>query len=285
MITASQIQKKLFELNDQTTANAVLVINISENGFQMATFSKEPFTIGRIGEIMFEEALKDPVELGHYFSQFVGEFDLGKKNYDSIYLNWLNKHFTLVPDSFYTPAKAGELLDFNIGHSPGESVSTNDIVGEAKLVYSMPDELKSRLDKLFPKHDLKHFGHTSIQLFFTHFQLKNADVFINIHSQHMELMIKKEKQLLLYNLFDIKSDEDILYYLLFSIEQFNLNPLTLKLSIAANRETNDELFKAIKKYIKLVSFVVSDKMIQRKETFESIPHHFYFILLNRLLCE
>ncbi|MGZ3930340.1 MAG: DUF3822 family protein [Bacteroidia bacterium] len=261
------------------------MINISSCGFEMATFGKDPLIIGRIGAITFPEAFKDATELGQYFSQFIGEFDLSKKNYNAIYINWLSPHFTLVPDSFYTPEQAGQLLDFNIGHTSGERIFTNDVAGAAKLVYSVPAELKNQLDKLFPKHDLKHSGYSSIGLFFTHFQLKNADVFLNIHAQNIELLIKKEKQLLLYNQFRVNSDEDILYYLLFSMEQFNLNPLTVKLSVAANRETGDELFKAIKKYIKQVNFVVSDKLIERKDVFESIPHHFYFTLLNRVLCE
>ena len=190
-----------------------------------------------------------------------------------------------MPNSFYTADKAKELLDFNIGNIENETVLTNDVLGDVKFVYSIPASFKNTLDKTFPKHDIKHFGYNSIQLFFDHFQLKNADVFLNIHNGSIELLIKKDKQLLLYNMFNTKSDEDILYYLMFSVEQFKLNTLTLKLSIAANRETGDELFKSIKKYIKQVNFVVSDKIIVRKETFESIPHHFYFILLNRLLCE
>ena len=285
MITASQIQKKFYELKESSSLNSILIINICETGFEMVTFTKEPFIITKIGEITFHDGFKNQDELSQYFLQFVNEFDLSKNNYNNIYINWLNKHFTLVPNSFYTADKAKELLDFNIGNIENETVLTNDVLGDVKFVYSIPASFKNTLDKTFPKHDIKHFGYNSIQLFFDHFQLKNADVFLNIHNGSIELLIKKDKQLLLYNMFNTKSDEDILYYLMFSVEQFKLNTLTLKLSIAANRETGDELFKSIKKYIKQVNFVVSDKIIVRKETFESIPHHFYFILLNRLLCE
>ena len=110
-------------------------------------------------------------------------------------------------------------------------------------------------------------------------------MFLNVHEQQIELLIKKDKKLLLYNVFNTKSDEDVLYYLLFSIEQFNLNPLTLKLAFSGNRSTGDELFKAIKKYLKYADVVVSDKIIKRKDVFETLPHHYYFSLLNSVLCE
>lgn len=44
--------------------------------------------------------------------------------------------------------KARDLLEFNIGKNPEESVITND-VEDIKLVYSIPNEIKSTLDRLF----------------------------------------------------------------------------------------------------------------------------------------
>jgi hypothetical protein len=285
MITASQIQKKTYELKDTSLKSDVLIINISDLSFEMVCFTNEPFSITKLGEISFNDAFKNEDELNQYFLQFVNEFDLGKGRVKKIWINWLNKHFTLVPDSFYSADKAKELLNFNVGDIKDETILTNEVLGDVKLVYSIPSSFKTTLDKTFPKHDIKHFGYSTIQLFFSHFQLKNADVFLNIHNQGIELCIKKDKQLLLYNMFSTKSDEDILYYLMFSVEQFMLDPTILKLCVAANRETNDELFKTLKKYIKNVNFAISDKIIGRQETFESIPQHYYFTLLNRLLCE
>jgi hypothetical protein len=285
MITASQIQKKIYELKDTSVKSEVLVINISDQNFEMVCFTKEPYSITRLGEISFNDAFKNEDELNQYFLQFVNDLDLSKGRFNRILINWLNKHFTLVPDSFYSADKAKELLNFNVGDIKDETVLTNEVLGDVKFVYSIPTSFKTTLDRTFPKHNIKHFGYSTIQLFFSHFQLKGADVFLNIHDQGIELCIKKDKQLLLYNMFSTKSDEDILYYLMFSIEQFKFEPGSVKLCVAANRETNDELFKTLKKYIKNVNFAISDKIIERKETFESIPHHYYFTLLNRLLCE
>jgi hypothetical protein len=91
--------------------------------------------------------------------------------------------------------------------------------------------------------------------------------------------------LVLYNVFNTKNDEDILYYLLFSLEQFNLSPLIVKLALSGNRATSADLFVAIKKYVKQADFVVNDKIIIRREIFETLPHHYYFSLLNRVTCE
>lgn len=284
MITATQLHKNMIELTDKTLIGKTLVLDVSETGFEFAVFTAEPITITRIGELTFQEELRDLSDLNNYFSQFIGEFGLNNIKFQNIYVNWLSKNFTMVPASFYSPEKSKELLAFNVGEVNNETILTNDVTGDIKLIYSVPTELKQNIDKIFPNHTFNHNGYSNIQSFFSHYQLKNNDVFLNIHNNQIELMIKKDKKLLLYNVFNTKSNEDILYYLMFSVEQFNLDPVTLRLALAGNRATTDELFKTIKKYIKNSEFVSSDKIIVRKEAFETIPHHYYFLLLNRLLC-
>lgn len=284
MLTTTEIQKNVIELKQEKLQSEVLIINISYYGFEVVSFTKAPFTITKIAEAVFKEPVKHADELTDLFLQFVSENIPNKGNYKSVMVNWLGNNFTLVPASFYDAEKAKEMLEFNVGGTNGELIFTND-VNDIKLIYSVPAELKNSLDKTFPNHNFKHIGYSTMKLFFTHFQLKNADIFLNLHQGQTEVLIKKDSKPVLYNMFNTQNDEDVLYYLLFSVEQFDLNPLTLKLYISANRATNDNLFTAIKKYLKHVDFTVSDKIIVRKEAFEQTPHHFYFSALNRLLCE
>lgn len=284
MISTQPIHKKEYSLKLDTAKTEVVVLSLSTNGFELAGFTKSPYHITKITELTFDSAIKDYRDLNNYLVQFLNDNHLTHQSFHTIYINWIGNHFTLLPTSFYDADKARDLLEFNIGKNSDEVILTNEME-EIKLIYSLPVEIKNTLDKLFPNHNLKHIGYSTVKLFFNHFQLKNADLFLNIHKGQIEVAIKKDKKPMLYNVFNTLSDEDILYYLLFTIEQYNLNPLTLKVAIAANSETQSELFTAIKKYIKNVEFAVSDKLIIRKEELEKIPHHYYFTTLNRLLCE
>lgn len=284
MVGALQTQKKVTGLRDNPPNAEILVINLGLTGYEVAFFSKDLVVTGA-GELAFKEKAGSADNLAYYFNQLVAEFNLTKTNFLSICINWSGKNFTLVPSAYYKPDKAKELLEFNTGKMEEETVCVNDVKPDIKLLFSIPTELKSVIDRIFPQHELKHSGTCAINLFFTHFQLKKANVYLNLQEGQIELLVKNDKQLLLYNIFETKSNEDILYYLLFSVEQFRLDPASLHLSISGNRETDDELFTAIRKYVRHVSFAVSDKLIQRKEAFETMPHHFYFSLLNRPLCE
>lgn len=110
-------------------------------------------------------------------------------------------------------------------------------------------------------------------------------MFLSLYSSHIELIVKQGSDLLFYNVFRYQNNEDILYYLLFTMEQFSLNPLYVKLVIASQTGISDELVSNLKKYIKQVSFCVNDASIKMNGDLKSLPGHYYFNLLNQHLCE
>jgi hypothetical protein len=284
MIGALQTQKKVIELKENSLKAEILVITMDTTGFSLGSFSKE-LDILKIGELSFREKARNGEELASGFEHLAEEFGLRHSNFQSIKITWPGKNFTLIPNSFYKAERAREILEFNIGNINDERICVNDVKSDIKLLFTIPSELKNVIDKTFPHHELKHSGTCTINSFFTHFQLKKANIFLNIHDDKIELLVKKDKQLLLYNIFSVKTNEDVLYYLLFAVEQFKLDPSNLQLTVCANRETNDELFTTLKKYVRHIDFAVSDKIIKRKDVFETLPQHYYFSLLNQPLCE
>jgi hypothetical protein len=77
-------------------------------------------------------------------------------------------------------------------------------------------------------------------------------LFLIINDGLIEIAAKSNNNLLFYNVFSFENNEDVLYYLLFMMEQFSLNPLSTRLLIGGQVQTNDSLIISIKKYIKHV---------------------------------
>jgi len=212
---------------------------------------------------------------------FLNEFELLKHTYNHVSVQLLNRLFTLIPHS-YDGGNSKELLAFNLGLKEIKTAHTDLINNTISFVYTTDFELLSFIEKTFSASKINHAGATSIDLFLRLQTLKNSDVFLNIHSSVLELIIKKDNDLLFYNIFKWDSNEDVLYFLLFTIEQFQLNQATARLIIAGNIATSNELFTLIKKYIKSVSFI-SSKAITKPS--DQMPNHYYFNILNRHLCE
>ncbi|HRD38187.1 MAG TPA: DUF3822 family protein, partial [Bacteroidia bacterium] len=137
MISTLPLHRKVYSLKLDAQKTENLVLSISANGFELAGFSKSPYYITKISELSFEAGIKDFRDLNNYLIQFLNDHDLPRHTYKNIFINWIGQHFTLLPSSFYDSEKARDLLEFNIGKTPDESIITND-VEDIKLVYSIP---------------------------------------------------------------------------------------------------------------------------------------------------
>lgn len=206
------------------------------------------------------------------------------KQYGKTYINYSGRQFTLVPSAFFSEADARALLAFNCGDTGDDVILYDDINPEIKLIYSIHERLKSAIDKLFPNHHLKHSATVMAKLAMQGDDLAKEQVLLAIDDASVLIIARQQQQLLLCNQYQVQTDEDILYYLLFALEQFGLSPMTVKVAIAGNIETDSALVKALKKYIRHVRFAGGSRLINR-EAIPTLPHHFYYSTLNRLLCE
>ena len=110
-------------------------------------------------------------------------------------------------------------------------------------------------------------------------------MFLNINYNIIEITIKQKNNLQFYNAFNYQTTEDIIYYLLFTLEQLQLNPLTVKIAIAGQTDSNSELIISLKKYIKHINFTANNTATYFKNELIDTPTHFYFTVLNQILCE
>ena len=73
------------------------------------------------------------------------------------------------------------------------------------------------------------------------------------------------KETVFYNTFEFVSREDIIYYILFTVDQLNLNPEETPIVISGKISKEDEYYKIIYKYIRNVS--IFNSKIENKSKF------------------
>jgi hypothetical protein len=211
-------------------------------------------------------------------------FGFSKKTYKTVLVNEVNSQFTLCPTAFYEPNNARTLLEFNCGDIGHQLILTDDIHSTIKLVYTIDEALKSTLDKLFPQHQLKHQMTVLSRLMLNTEELSKEQMLISLRDNSIEVAVKQNQQLILANQYSIKTNEDVLYYVLFILEQYQLNPLTVALTVVGNMDANSELIVSLKKYIKHIRLATGHKTLNW-QYLTGMPQHFNYTLLNRLFCE
>ncbi len=280
-----QYYKEKLILTNKTAGKeaAALSLFISQSSFIFAVSANNFKDIIQIGHIEISNA----PGLNQSFSEkivfLLNNYQLAQKKFEKVIISVLNKDFTIVPEAYSNSSDLKEFLSFSSGITEIKNPLTHTIKN-VKFCYVFEQELSQALERLYSHAIIKHAGAINNELFFSNHSLVNANLFLTINDGFIELAAKQKSDLLFYNVFNYENNEDILYYLLFMMEQFNLNPLQIKLFISGQLPTDDSLILSIKKYIKQVNFVVHNPDIKLEGELQILPKHFYFTLLNQHLC-
>ena len=222
--------------------------------------------------------------LSEHLINALKHFQISKKSYKHVYINYFTSQFTLCPSVFYNLENNRAFLEFNSGTVGNALVLTDEINADIKLIYAIDEQIKSTLDQLFPNHLLKHTLTVLSKLMLSSEELVKENVIVSIHANYIEVVVKQEQKLLLANQYSIKTQEDVLYYVLFILEQYHLNPLKVNIKIIGDIDSSSSLINSLKKYIKNINLGIGHKTINWS-TLKGMPQHFNYTLLNRLFCE
>ena len=96
--------------------------------------------------------------------------------------------------------------------------------------------------------------------------------------QHFEIIVTHGSKFLMYNYYEGTTEEDFIYYILFTAEQLELNPETFKLSIFGNINKNDSFYKIAYKYVRNTEIAKTSIKYDIPKELEKAQNQ--FVLLN-----
>lgn len=277
--------KERLILKDKAKENEAgsLSLFISHHSLIYSVSDKNFKNISQLGHV----EILNSTGVGQSFTEritfLLNNYQLLQKKFEKVTISILSKDFTIVPEAFSSPGHVKEFLSFSSGLTEIKNPHIHTIKN-VKFCYVFEQELIQYIERTFTQAIIKHAGAINTDLFFSNHSLMNCNLFLTINDGLIEIAAKEKNDLLFYNVFNYENNEDILYYLLFMMEQFNLNPLQIKLVISGQVQTTDPLILSIKKYIKQVNFVVHNSEIKLEGELSKLPQHHYFTLLNQHLC-
>ncbi len=267
----------------QTSLANNLVINMSDDLISVAQYQSNA---NDTEFLCAQHVTFNPLEYNaeKAFLGLIKQFNALAKADQKVQVNYFTKQFTLCPTDLYSDESKKKLLEFNVGDIDNQLVGVNDITPDIKLIFAINEILKSTIDQVFPQHHLKHSLCSLAQLALHADEFTKEQIVIEVHQHTMEVVVKNNNKLLLANTYEVKSTEDVLYYVLFIIEQFEFNPLTVGVAVAGNFESTSPIIVTLKKYIKSVKLAKGHKQINWSHL-TGMPQHHNYLLLNSVFCE
>ena len=273
-------------LEKKTAGLCDLIIAIENSSFQIALLEKKTNRFLALEVFNFEKT--EDFKWKDYFENISGKSAI-LKNYEfsKVKICLTSLQFTLVPESLLHPGDEQTYFKMNFkNHSNLEVKHSHINVFSLFTVYGIDRELQAVLTHLF--QDPKIIHHSEILL---HSILRigrndsNKKLLLNIRKNDIDILIAEGKKVILLNSFNRNSEEDVLYYLLFTCEQLNIDTESISVYLSGEIEPESALYKLLYKYIRKITFVNHDRTLSFGENFEEIPANFYYTLFNLPLCE
>lgn len=261
-----------------------LSVMICPNSFMYAVLTADLKNLTELCHVDMKDHTSAAFRLHEKIALLVQNYSLHSRKFGKINISVLDHNFTIVPPAFAENTDLKKLLQFSSGNRDIRN-GVHKHIKNLDFYYALNYDLVNFLEKTFPTAAIYHNGVVTISSFFDQHSLKHNDLFLSIYSSNVELAVKQNGELVFYNVFDYQNSEDVLYYLLFTMEQFQLNPIYVKLVLAAQSGVKEDVIKSIKKYVRHVSLSVNSISNKLEGGFESLPGHYYFTLLNLPLCE
>lgn len=197
--------------------------------------------------------------------------------YDEVCVLHQNNLCTFVPDALLDEQHLGAYLQYN-NKVFAHDVFCSDALANYGMhhVYVPQSAQLSAIEERFGSVNFKHAHSVLVGRLLD--LSKNVDdkrMFVHMASGHFEMVIVQNQHLLLYNSFEIKTPEDLIYYILFAAEQLNLNPESFRLEFLGKISEDDAFYKIAYKYIRNVSlFDPEDARINNDFSAQDNREHF-----------
>jgi hypothetical protein len=264
----------------QRSQNHELNLFIENEVCMYALFTHDYKNLVELCETAYDPAILHTTDVTRRTELFLENNRLAALRFNRVNIALAANHFTILPEAFALPQSSKSLIEFSSGlNAP---LTQAHRFNHMQLTWAVDAGLQQALEKNFKNARISHSGAVAINLLTANRSLKKCDVFLSFNGGVFELLAKQNGGLLYYNLFGYTNKEDVLYYLLFMMEQFNLDPAKVKLAVAGQVKAESEIIQALKKYVRHVSFAVNETRVGEEI---NLPEHFYFTLLNQHLCE
>src|SRR5690554_7812707 len=105
----------------------------------------------------------------------------------------------------------------------------------------------------FGSFDFQHI-HTGMVQHLTDQSANNStkELFVHIADNHFEIVIVETKKLLFFNSYEYQRKEDCIYYILFVMEQLQLDPQEQLVKLAGKIDPEDERYQIVYQYVGIV---------------------------------
>lgn len=255
-----------------------LVINYDGERFQCVAYSAERNKFVLQAEFTVPEQLSLKEVLHHT--------DIIKRDFRRVHYICNSVIQTIIPDAFYDEDHVEEIVSFNNTLAPEHLLYKNQLERlQSQLVFAIQPTEIATVRARFPEVKFTHSGAALLNYVLSLMNV-GATMFVHFHQRGVEIVLMKNKSCLLYNQYELHSNEDVLTVLSQIAEQFGYHENELQVVLSGEIEIGSDREKIVKSTFSKVFFAPRDKRFAYTYRIEDDTQaHKFISLYAAYLCE
>ncbi|WP_107037514.1 DUF3822 family protein [Brumimicrobium mesophilum] len=199
-------------------SNTQLAIHISRTSVHVAEVLRSNQEI--IQEHHFELLESSPTAYNIKLKSIFESLTTLKEEYLEYTVAWSTSKQTLVPLSVFNESSAKSIHQLMFGESADEKTIDFNRLMELNMVsiFEIPDWVKSFFIIKFPQVVIKHEQAITLRALFQMGTFKRK-ITVSFNDEYVNILIIQKNELIFCNVFEYQTAEDVLYHLLFVLEQ------------------------------------------------------------------
>ena len=224
---------------------------------------------------------------GSDYFEYLKSNELSGLRYEHINIALASGKLTLAPNDFISAGNERSLMAIAHKLEGNEEIITEAIYNSGPVIaIAIPKHVCHFYSSLFQGASI----HCSPAVFVKGLMRGYSDliarqVFLNVYNGYFEMCIIQGTRLLYLNTFRYSAASDVVYYVVFVLEQLGFVPSEETITLMGEISENETIFNQLKVYCASLNFAKIPDGIECPETFANTDLHRFFTLLNLSLCE
>ena len=276
-MTKQIVKKKTINKNIEVTSKRKLSIQFSLDGFSFCTTNTHNEVI-EFSSYSFSKTKNSPELILEKLQDIFKKEKSLQYDFETVTVIHQNNLNTLVPNEYFKKDALKSYLKYSIKTIATDLITFDELdFMNSKNVYVPYVNINNFLFQNFGEFEYKHYSSVMLEKLFS---IATNDIccYIHVSKSTFDIVIIKNSNLQFFNVFEYKTKEDFMYYVLFTLEQLDLSTEETLVSILGDMEEDSDLFRLMYTYIRNIDFLSSKNAVFNNQ--KEISKHSNFILLG-----
>ena len=276
-MTKQIVKKKTINKNIEVTSKRKLSIQFSLDGFSFCTTNTNNEVL-EFSSYTFSKTKNSPELVLEKLQDIFKKEKSLQYDFETVTVIHQNNLNTLVPNEYFKEDALKSYLKYSIKTIATDLITFDELdFMNSKNVYIPYVNINNFLFQNFGEFEYKHYSSVLLEKLFS---IASNDVccYIHVSKSTFDIVIIKNSNLQFFNIFEYRTKEDFMYYVLFTLEQLELSTEETLVTVLGDIEEDSDLFRLMYTYIRNIDFLSSKNAVFNNQ--KEISKHSNFILLG-----